>query len=471
MNIEQLKQLISKGESDRLEFKKSTTQNKAAFETLCAFLNGVGGTILIGVTDNGQMVGQQVSDQTKQELARELSKIEPKPSPEIHYVDISEDKQVIIIETSPGSHMPYAYDGRPFERNQSTTERMSQHRYEQCIVQRGQLNHNWEEYLAKDYTLDDLDHEEIRRTVKEGVDKNRIGTEALNYSIEQILTNFQLMKHDKLTNAAVVLYAKDPAKFFSQCEIKMARFRGIDKSLDFIDSLWASGNAFKLITDAHHFASRHLPIAGFFEPGKWQRTDQPAVPALALREALINAICHRDYTIRSMTTSLAIFDDRLEVWNPGELLPQLKIENLKIPHRSVLRNKLIAQVFYKRGWIETWGMGTLRMTDYCKNNKTPEPEFKENQGGFSVIFRFKEAMQTVIIHTNEPLQQELSTRQQEIVNILSQVDQMALKDIHQRLQKPPAERTLREDLTTLKQIGLINSQGQSRATTWFLVKK
>ena len=111
------------------------------------------------------------------------------------------------------------------------------------------------------------------------------------------------------------------------------------------------------------------------------------------------------------------------------------------------------------------------MTDYCKNNKTPEPEFKENQGGFSVIFRFKEAMQTVIIHTNEPLQQELSTRQQEIVNILSQVDQMALKDIHQRLQKPPAERTLREDLTTLKQIGLINSQGQSRATTWFLVKK
>jgi ATP-dependent DNA helicase RecG len=107
VNIEQLKQLISTGESNRLEFKKSTTQIKAAFETLCAFLNGAGGSVLIGIADNGQIVGQQVSDKTKQELAREISKIEPKISPEVHFIDIGKDKQVIVIETPSGSHIPF----------------------------------------------------------------------------------------------------------------------------------------------------------------------------------------------------------------------------------------------------------------------------------------------------------------------------------------------------------------------------
>ncbi len=86
MDIEQLKQLVSKGESQQLEFKKTTSQLKPVFETLCAFLNGGGGTVLFGVTDNGQILGQQVHDKTRQELARELSKIEPKATPDIHYI-------------------------------------------------------------------------------------------------------------------------------------------------------------------------------------------------------------------------------------------------------------------------------------------------------------------------------------------------------------------------------------------------
>lgn len=122
MNIDQIEQIISQGESEHLEFKKSTTQIKAAFETLCAFLNGTGGIILIGVADNGQIVGQQVTDKTKQELARELSRIEPKTSPELYYLNTGKDKQIIVIKTSAGEHKPYAYGGRPFERNQSTTE-------------------------------------------------------------------------------------------------------------------------------------------------------------------------------------------------------------------------------------------------------------------------------------------------------------------------------------------------------------
>ena len=468
MNIEQLQAIIDQGESHHLEFKKSTTQIKPAFETICAFLNDKGGTLLIGVKDNGQIVGQDLNDNTKKEIAKEIKKIEPKPQLDVHYLSIANNKYVIVIDAPPGKHIPYAYDGRPFERNQSTTERMTQHRYEQLIIQRRHLNHNWEEFLTEEYTIDDLDHKEIRDTIEEGINNNRISPEASHYNIEHILKNFKLIKDGKLTNAAIVLFAKNPEKIFSRCEIKMARFRGRDKLEGFIDNQWERGNAFQLITFAHHFTSRHLPIASFFEPGKLQRIDQPAVPQLALREALINAFCHRDYSIRSAATSLAIYDDRLEIWNPGGLPPELTVEHLKEPHNSYQRNELIAHVFYKRGWIEKWGIGTTRMVEYCRKNKTPEPDFSENSGGFSVVFLFKESMHSeVVIPQEMPL---LTSRQEEILRLLSKTETMSANSILEKLQNPPAPRTLRDDLIYLKKNGLIDSKGHAKNTMWFKLR-
>src|SRR3990167_2284671 len=327
---------------------------------------------------------------------------------------------------------------------------MTQHRYEQLMVHRGQLNHSWEKQPANGYDINDLDHEEIRRTIKEGVDKNRIGVEVLNYDISHILTKLKLLQNGYLINAAVVLYAKNISPNYSNCMIRMARFRGTDKLGDFIDNQRVSGNAFRLSAAAHDFTERHLPIASYFEPNKMQRIDQPAIPALALREALINAISHRDYATGSTTISLAIFDDRLEIWNAGELPPRLKIEDLKKQHESYPRNETIATIFYNRGWVENWGTGTVRIANYCKTNGTPEPDFQEYSGGFSVIFRFKEAMNT--IKSFESLQREFTSRQKEIITILGLQNEMSLKEIIQQLQKPPADRTIREDLTALKKM-------------------
>ena len=224
MNIEQLKQLIQQGESQHLEFKKSTAQLKPAFETACAFLNDKGGVILLGVKDNGQLVGQAITDQTRQLIAHEIRKIEPKSQIEVHYVHFYDSKYVIILEVPSGKHTPYAYDGRPFERSQSTTERMTQHRYEQLIVQRGYLKHNWIEFLTHEYTIEDLDHDEIRNTVAEGILHNRISPKSISYSIEQILTNFNLMQNNSLTNAAVILFCKSTKKFLRAVKLKWYDF-------------------------------------------------------------------------------------------------------------------------------------------------------------------------------------------------------------------------------------------------------
>ena len=157
--IEELKQIIAKKESQTLEFKTSTATLHAAFEAICAFLNGSGGQVLIGVNDKGSILGQDVSDSTQQAIAKEMSRLEPAPMGhiDVEYVAALNNKQVIVFHVEEGSHPPYVYDGRAFYRNQATTMRMTQDRYEQLIVERGQFTHAWEELPAKDYGIELLD--------------------------------------------------------------------------------------------------------------------------------------------------------------------------------------------------------------------------------------------------------------------------------------------------------------------------
>lgn len=472
MDISQIETLTQENESLCLEFKTSTSQLRAAFQTICAYLNGKGGRVLIGIKNNGQAIGQDVSDATRQEIAREIKKLQPAAEIQVSYLKLRNRKKIIVLETSSGQHAPYIYDGRAYERIESSTGLMSQHRYEQLLVRRNQLNHVWEEQPAEDYDIDSLDHDEIRRTIKEGINGNRIGAEVANYSIEDILEKLKLKKNGKVINAAAVLYAKEVRTKFSNCMIRMARFRGKDKLGDFIDNQRVYGNAFRLIAAAHDFANRHLPIASFFRPDHMQRIDQPAVPALALREALINAISHRDYTNRSVSLALAIFDDRLEVWNNGELNPELKIDDLRKQHQSFPRNEIIATVFYNRDWVEGWGTGTTRMIGYCKQNDTPEPIFEEYSSGFAVIFPFKEEMRTSRQMLPEvAFENILTDRQQEILEILETKGRLVIVEVSAYLSAEIARRTISEELDRLKQLGLVSLEGRGRNAKWMKIKK
>ena len=231
---------------------------------------------------------------------------------------------------------------------------MSQHRYEQLIVARWQLNHSWESLLAN-ASIDDLDHNEVRKTVSIAVDVNRLDSASLQDSVSEVLTKLELLEHGKITNAAMVLFAKSTSPGFSQCMIKMARFKGADKLGDFIDNQMVSGNSFEIMKAANEFVMRHLPVAGFFDENKLERIDKPLVPVLAIREALCNAICHRDYSVHNTSITLAIFDDKMEIWNNGVLTAPLTLEDLKKKHGSYPRNKKIARIFYLRKYVETWG--------------------------------------------------------------------------------------------------------------------
>ena len=293
----ELEKIVSQGESQTLEFKKSLTQLKPAMETLCGFLNAIGGMIVIGANQEGKLIGSEVTDNTRQEIAREIHKLEPLPDVKVDYfeIDTAKNHYVIAISTDAGNAKPYVYDGRPYYRNQSSTMRMPQNRYLHMAKETNISPYDtWEMKLVSDISLINLDQEEIRRTVQIAVEHKLLPAEALQDSIESILYQLELMRNSQLTNAAMALFAAHRSVGFSQCSIKMARFRGKDELKGFIDNQTVTGNAFQLMREASIFIQRHLSVESFFDESQFERIDKPALPVLAIREALCNAICHRD---------------------------------------------------------------------------------------------------------------------------------------------------------------------------------
>ncbi len=344
---------------------------------------------------------------------------------------------------------------------------MTQPRYNQLLAIGGQWNYAWEGIIAPEYDERDLDTEEIYKTVSDSIRENRIPASTQTESIQSILERLNLIHDGGLKLAAVVLYARRTSLKLVQCEMKMARFKGTDKLGEFIDNQQIQGNAFQLLAEADAFLRRHLPIASLFKPDQFKRIDKPALPVMAVREALINAICHRDYADRSTAISLAIFDDRLEIWNSGLLPTKLTVDDLRRPHHSELRNKLIADVFYVRGYIEKWGIGTNKMIDLCKMEGIPEPLFQEHLGGVAVTFRFK----TPISQDNSNRKIEtINPRQKVIVEFLKEAKMATTAQILSYLISKnitaPTHRTILRDLGHLQTMGIVDLKGQTRGGIW-----
>ena len=385
MDLGEVKRLADGGESETVEFKKSTAQLRPAAEALCGFLNANGGQVLFGVSSSGGIEGQEIADSTLRDIAATLHKFEPPGHISIDRVPLPSGLEILALSAAMAHDArPFAFNGRPYQRVGSTTTLMPQERYQRLLIERAHARNRWENEVAADVTLTDLDHEEILRTVRLGIQAGRL-PESTGRDIEDVLDRLRLRINGRLLNASVVLFGTQPEQHFPQCHLRLARFDGTDKS-EFIDSQQVYGHAFRLLNDAMCFMGRHLPISSRFEPERLERIDEPLFPVAALREAVINAICHRTYTHAGGSVSVAIYDDRLEIWSDGTLPFGLKPEDLKRNHDSRPRNPLIASAFYRRGLIEQWGRGTEKIVELCTRAGRPEPEFGQQAGSVWVRF-------------------------------------------------------------------------------------
>ena len=461
MTRDQVMVLASTGESETLEFKATTGTRREATATVCAMLNQRGGHVLFGVAPDARVVGQRVSERTVEQVSAEIQRIEPPAFPKIERVRVAGEMEVVAVRVSPGASPPYQYRGAAYLRVGNTTQAMSAEEYNRMLFERMHNEQRWENQPADRWTLDDLDVAEIRNTVAEAVRIGRLN-EPGGRDPEDLLRGLGLLRDDVLFRAAVVLFGNTERleSEMPQCLLRVARFRGLDRS-EFLDNRQFNGNAFTLLASAERFLRDTLPIASRFESGRMARIDEPLYPPLATREALANALCHRDYAMGGASIGLAVYDDRLEVTSTGPLHFGLTPEDLLGPHESRPWNPLIARTFYRRGIIEEWGRGTIRMADLATSAGLPRPEIEER--GDCVTVRFRRADYVPPRHDDG----ELTEQQKTILALLHRSDgALALRDIRAVLGPQANERRLREDLAILKARGLAESTGVGRGARW-----
>jgi len=261
------------------------------------------------------------------------------------------------------------------------------------------------------------------------------------------------------------VFGKRPSPDYPQCCYRLARFRGRDKT-EFLDQKQEFGHAFQILLEAEVFIRRNTKLAGRILPDRMEREDTPEYPIEAVREALVNAICHRDYTIPGGAVSVAIFDDRLEIINTGKLATGVQIEDLKRDHESLPRNPIIAEVFYRRGLIEKWGRGTQKIIEICKAAGSPEPEFEERAG--AVVVRFFPRPDR---GGHVPPASRLTPRQQNIIDILRGTESVNPAQLLAAVRPAVTDRTLRADLDRLVALGLVERTGKARATRYHLIDR
>jgi len=464
MTLDQVSALAATGESETLEFKSSTSQRRAAATTLCAMLNHRGGRVLFGVESNGRVTGQQVGDRTIEELAQEFREIDPPAFPTIDRIGVGDGREVLLVSVPSGRSQPYSHRGRPYRRVGNTNQLMSREEYNRVLLERLHAETRWETQTATGWSASDLDREEILRTLEAAIGNGRIEDPGTREP-ESVLRGLGLMQQGVLLRAAVVLFGHGdrlPVEY-PQCLLRVARFKGTDKT-EFTDNRQFRGHAFGLLLQAQRFLSEHVPVAGRVVPGRLERIDEPLYPPLAVREALANAICHRDYSIGGGSIGVALYDDRLEITSSGTLHFGLTPASLFEPHESLPWNPLIASVFYRRGIVETWGRGTLKMAELAVAAGLPRPEIEEVPG--AVVVRFR----PVGYVPPQRVGHDLSQRQQSVLAMIAASPTgIALRELRAGLENPPHEWELKNDLALLRHLGLVTPRGHGRGAVWTFV--
>jgi predicted HTH transcriptional regulator len=238
----------------------------------------------------------------------------------------------------------------------------------------------WDSEICEGASLEDLDEEKVKWFLREGKRQHRLKI-AEDASLADIVTHLNLMHNGKIDNSDVLLFGKDPQKFFIQSEVKCIALSTTEFVKPYATYQAYGGNLFEQVDKSSAFVLENIHRPLWVEPGEIAARHPYEIPQKAIREAIVNAIVHRDYNSPSKV-QVRVFPDRVEIWNPGQLPPQLKMEDLKGPHPSIPYNPLLFRQFYRVAYVEDVGGGTIDIIKTCKEAGLPEPEFEQKMGNF-----------------------------------------------------------------------------------------
>lgn len=393
LTIQDIETIIRRDENRIMEAKKTTGEIVAGMQSGCAFLNTEGGWLFFGIHPTTlKILGQDVADQTRQDIAKEMYKFSPTIDLAAQYIDVpGRPNQKVIAIWFPAPvpfTAPYTYDGRPYYKVENTTKLMPRDMFDERIRLSDPKKFSWEMAPCSGATTKDIDTKTLRTAITEGIAKGRIPADAAaaKTTIER-LRHFNVLTHnDELTNGAIALFGKNPIRFFSHCKVRLARFEGtiMDK---FRDQAVVEANLFQQLQAIEDFCRKHMFMSG--DQDDFDSKNVLTVPIKVIREAALNLLTHRTWWAENMTPSVAIFDDRIEFMNPGAFPTGTSPEEFRLRPHSLPINEKIAGALFKGGKAEGWGRGILNIYTYCKEAGLPAPEYDFVTHFVCLTIRFK----------------------------------------------------------------------------------
>ena len=340
---------------------------------ICGFANAQGGRIYIGKDDAGEIVGLRNSKKLLEDLPNKI-RDQLGLVPSINLLNESGREYLEIIVDS--STVPISLRGSYYWRSGSVKQELKGHALTNFLLKK--VGMTWDRLVEERAALNDIDESSIEKFKMDAARAGRL-PDLSGLSVEEILTKLRLLTRDGLTNAALVIFGKDPGMFFPNLFVKIGRF--VRSMVDMRFQEVCEGNLIRLLDDVMEMLEKKFLIKPIRFEGI-RRIEELEYPKSALREMLLNALVHRDY-LGSMT-QIKVFDNQISVWNSGLLPEELTIQKLFKPHESVPRNPLIAEVCYKVGYIDSRGRGVEKITDACKQAGLPAPDIVERTGGIAV---------------------------------------------------------------------------------------
>ncbi|MBI5392516.1 putative DNA binding domain-containing protein [Candidatus Woesearchaeota archaeon] len=444
-------------ESETVEFKKSTSELKEAVISIVAMLNKHRkGELYFGVRNDGVVVGQTIGENTIRDISKAVSdNIEPKIFPKINEL-LLENKKCVVVDFV-GRDIPYYAYGRAYMRVGDEDKKIRAKELENMIISKNKDKLQWDKEICKNATLDDIDDETVKIFIDLAKESKKI--KITNETKIMILKKLELMNNSNhLTNAAILLFGKQPQHFFSNISIRCGRFKGVGQQ-EFIDMKDFEGNLFTCLEKSVSFLKDHLHITakikGLLRIEKWE------IPLEALREAIINALIHRDYYDTS-NIYIKIYDDSIVIANPGKLPDVLTIKDLYKTHESKPKNQLLANVFYYAGFIDKWGNGILNIIDFLKKENLEKPIFEQSGGSFRIIFKRPMLENDLEKKTVEKTVEKMLTMIKENLSITQQ--ELSRKTGLTR-------RGVEWNLKQLKERNLIERVGPDKGGYWKVIQK
>lgn len=439
-------------EDQNTEWKESWHDNYLKW--LCAFANAQGGVLEIGRNDKGQVVGLDNAERLMEELPnklRDLLGIVPD-------INLLEEKGLsyiqIVVEPYP---VPISYRGKYHYRSGSTKQVLTGAALDRFLL--GKTGKRWDAAPVPGVGVGDLDAGNLTGFRERATRTNRLGKDILDEDNVGLIEKLRLAEGQYLKRAAILLFHPDPERFFTGAAIRIGYFES-ETDLRYQDEI--CGDLFMQVdTTMDLLLTKYLKATISYEG--IQRIETYPVPEGALREAVLNAIVHRDYAIPAQI-QIRIYADRLQIWNPGELPEGWSLKKLLGQHPSRPFNPDVANAFFRAGEIETWGRGIQRILDACREAGTPEPDIRVESDGLWIDFPFSKAYRDSIEPGDGSFEASEATTQEKILALLRKDPELTGKALADHIGITAAG--VRYHLDSLRKAGRIRHIGPTKKGHW-----